>query len=250
MNIFSRKFTSLDFKGLKTICVCLLILNILSLASIYSSLHQAGQFAEREVLYKQIVWIIVSWLALIIFANINYRIYFDLAYLIYGLNLILLIGVMFFGKSVMGAQRWIEIFGMNFQPSELSKIAAIIILARFFSLSSPRGLVYGFLLPLIFIVLNALVIFIQPDLGTALIIVFLFFSLGFFSRIPKRFFIGLIALGLLVSPFLLNHLKDYQKRRLLVFMNPNLDPLGAGYSIIQSKIAVGSGKLAGKGFLS
>ncbi len=251
MKSFRFKFLSADTQGLKTIIICLLILNVLSLASIYSSLHQAGQFTDPQKIFsKQIAWIALSWVALIIFARINYRIYFDLAYFIYGLNLVLLIVVLFFGKKVMGAQRWIEIFGMNFQPSELSKISAVIILARFFSLSSPRGLIYGFFLPLTFIVINSLVIFIQPDLGTALIIIFIFFSLGLFSRIPKRFFIALLALGLLISPFLLGHLKDYQKRRLMVFMNPNLDPLGAGYSIIQSKIAIGSGKLGGKGFLS
>ncbi|MCF7907636.1 MAG: rod shape-determining protein RodA [Candidatus Omnitrophica bacterium] len=248
MRSHSLRATVVNLKGLKTVAICLLIFNALSLISIYSSLHQAGEFVGQQILYRQLLWIAVSWLALLIFANINYRIYFDLAHLIYGFNLLLLFWVLFFGKKVMGAQRWIEIFGFTFQPSELSKIATIIILAKFFS--SRQESIHAFLLPLGFTAFNALVILIQPDLGTALIIVFLFLALGLFSRIPKRYFFGLIAIGLLISPFLIGSLKDYQKRRLLVFMNSDLDPLGAGYTIIQSKIAVGSGKFTGRGFLS
>ena len=184
MKNFRLNFLGADLRGLKTITFCLLALNVLSLVSIYSSLHQAGQFSDpQKILSKQIVWIIFSWLAIIIFTRINYRIYFDLAYLIYGLNLVLLIAVFFFGKKVMGAQRWIEIFGMNFQPSELSKISAIIILARFFSLSSPRGMVYGFLLPLIFIAINSLVIY-PAGFRHGFNHCFSFFQLGFIFTYP------------------------------------------------------------------
>ncbi|MCK5288972.1 MAG: FtsW/RodA/SpoVE family cell cycle protein, partial [Candidatus Omnitrophica bacterium] len=97
---------------------------------------------------------------------------------------------------------------------------------------------------------NALLIFKQPDLGTSLILIFLFLGIGLFSKTNKMYFIGLIILGLIISPFALNSLKDYQKKRLTVFLNPNIDPLGSGYTIIQSKIAIGSGQLIGKGFLA
>ena len=236
--------------GLKTIVICLLVLNLLSLFSIYSSLHQGGELSNQIILYKQIVWIIISWILLILFASINYRIYFDTGYIIYALNLLLLLSVYLFGKTVMGAQRWISILGITFQPSEISKIAIIIILARFFSQTERRDSLKDFLIPLGLVTLNALVIFKQPDLGTALIIVFIFFGLGFFSRIKKRYFIFLIILGLALSPFALKGLEDYQRRRLTVFINPNIDPLGSGYTIIQSKIAIGSGGFLGQGFLS
>jgi len=236
--------------GLKTIVVCLILLNLLSLLSIYSSLHQSGELSNPAILYKQIVWIIASWALLILFASINYRIYFDAGYVIYTLNLLLLLLVYFFGKTVMGAQRWISIFGITFQPSEISKIAIIIILARFFSQNERRGAFADFLLPLGLVALNALVIFKQPDLGTALIIVFIFFGLGFFSRIKKHYLIFFILIGLILSPFALKRLEDYQRRRLTVFINPNIDPLGSGYTIIQSKIAIGSGGLTGQGFLA
>jgi len=250
MNFLSLRNMVSDLRGLRTIAVCLIIFNLLSLLSIYSSLHQAGEFTGREIFYKQLLWIAMSWLALIIFSKISYRIYFDLSYLIYGFNLLLLVGVLLFGKEAMGAQRWLVIFGLNFQPSELSKVAILIVLARLLSFSWQRSILHDFFLPLSLVALNALIIFIQPDLGTALILIFLFLALGLFSRIPKRYFFGLILVGILTGPPLISSLKDYQKRRLLVFMNPDLDPLGAGYTIIQSKIAVGSGKIAGRGFLS
>ena len=241
---------SSKISGLKTIVFCLISLNLLSLISIYSSLHQGGELSNPSILYKQIIWIIASWFLLAIFASINYRIYFDAGYIIYALNLLLLLLVYFFGKTAMGAQRWISILGITFQPSELSKIAIIIILARFFSQNERQGPFKDFLVPLGLVSLNALIIFKQPDLGTALIIIFIFFGLGFFSRIRKRYLIFLLVLGLILSPFALKKLEDYQLRRLTVFLNPNIDPLGSGYTIIQSKIAIGSGGLTGQGFLA
>ncbi len=240
----------IELSGLKTIVICLLILNFLSLLSIYSSLHQGGEIVQKHILYKQAIWIAVSWLFLFIFSFINYRFYFDLSYLIYALNLILLIAVYLFGKTAMGAQRWISILGVNFQPSELSKVAIIILLAKSFSQKRREKFVKNFSLPFCLVMLNALVIFKQPDLGTSLIVIFFFLMMGLFSRINKLYFVGLIALGLIMAPFTLNMLKDYQKKRLMVFINPNVDPLGSGYTVIQSKIAIGSGKFTGKGFLA
>lgn len=240
----------IKLSDLKTIVICLLILNILSIFSIYSSLHQGGEFVGGGILGKQIIWIFLGWIFLIFFSFINYRFYFDLGYLIYGLNLILLVAVYFFGKTTMGAQRWLSIFGFTFQPSELSKIATIIILAKFFAESREEKFAKDFLLPLSLVVANALIIFKQPDLGTALIIIFLFFAMGFFSKLNKLYFIGCLIVVFILSPFAFNSLKSYQKKRLAVFINPNADPLGTGYTIIQSKIAIGSGRVLGKGFLA
>jgi len=248
MSIFKQFIAKLA--DLKTITLCLVILNILSVMAIYSSLHQNGEFTDKEILVKQIIWIGIGWLSLIVFSRINYRLYFGIGYFLYILSIILLIIVDIFGKSAMGAQRWISIFGITFQPSELSKIAIIILLARFFQRTGERQFIRNFLIPLILVVINALVIFLQPDLGTALFIMAIFILMGFFSNIKKRYFISLLIIILIASPFAINSLKDYQKKRLLVFLNPNIDPLGSGYTIIQSKIAIGSGRLLGKGFLA
>lgn len=240
----------LKLSGARTIIVCLIFLNLLSIFSIYSSLHQNGELSNPDLLYRQIVWIVIAWGLLFLFASINYRIYFDAGYLIYALNIVLLLLVYFFGKTAMGAQRWISVFGITFQPSEISKVAVIMILARFFANNQRQSLLANFLAPLGLILLNVWVIFKQPDLGTALIILFLFFGLSLFSRVKKRYLIFLIITGLIFSPFAVKKLEDYQLRRLAVFINPNIDPLGSGYTIIQSKIAVGSGKLNGQGFLA
>lgn len=234
---------------IKTIIFCLLFLNLLSLTTIYSGLHQGSQLPDLSIFYKQIIWVIISWIILIIFSRVNYRFYLDITYLFYVLNLFLLLAVYLFGKKTMGAQRWLSISGFTFQPSELSKITAIFLLAKLFS-SGENSFRKGFILPFFLIVVNALFIFKQPDLGTALVLVILFILVGFSSRVSKKYFVFLIIGGIMFFPFAMHFLKDYQKKRLIVFLNPNVDPLGAGYTIIQSKIAIGSGKLAGKGFLS
>ncbi len=242
---FARQINSL-----KTIIICVLSLNILSILSIYSSLHQGGELVDIHTLQKQIAWIIISWCVLIIFSLINYHVYFGLSYVLYTLNLLLLVGVHFFGEKAMGAQRWLSVSGITFQPSELSKIAIIIILARIFSQSRKHSFLKGFLFPFFLTAINAFLIFKQPDLGTALIILLMFFALGLCSRLNKLYFVALIIFSVVASPLALGHLKEYQKKRLAVFINPNADPLGSGYTIIQSKIAIGSGKAFGKGFLS
>ena len=245
MRLFQLKLT-----GFKTIGICLVLLNILSLSAIYSSLHQGGEFVGQDILSRQMIWMALGWLLLIIFAFIDYRLYYNLTFVIYGLNIVLLIAVFLFGERAMGAQRWLSLFGFTFQPSELSKITAVVVLAHCFSITGRMSFIRNFFLPFALLMLNALIIFSQPDLGTALIIVFLFFMIGLFSKVKKRYFISLIVVGALMCPVALSTLKDYQKARLTVFMNPNVDPLGAGYTIIQSKIAIGSGKITGKGFLA
>jgi rod shape determining protein RodA len=239
-----------ELTPVKTIIICLLFLNIFSLSSLFSSLHEGGKIRNMDIFYKQIIWIAIAWLFLLCFSFINYRLYYEFSFIFYALNIILLIAVIFFGKRVMGAQRWLTFAGVTFQPSEVSKAAAVFILARLFAEVKRNSSWRDILLPLILILINAFLIFKQPDLGTALILIILFFMISFSSPIKKRYLIFIIIAGLVFSPFAWNFLKDYQKKRLVVFLNPDEEPLGAGYTIIQSKIAIGSGKILGKGFLS
>lgn len=242
--------TTLRAAPLRTIIMCILILNLISLLSLYSSLHRNGEFTEKSIFYKQVVWLVICWLILIVFSLIHYRLYFNLSLILYALNIILLISVIIFGKKVLGAQRWLSIFGLDFQPSEISKVAVILILARFLSAYEQNGFRKAVLIPLGLVIANSLLIFKQPDLGTALIILFLFFMLGASSQIKKRYFVIILIVVIASAPLGWNLLKEYQKKRLAVFVNPSSDPLGAGYTIIQSKIAIGSGRIFGKGFLS
>ena len=171
------------------ILLALIGLNLFSLTAIFSSLHENGDFSQQVLFYKQIIWVIVSWFFMLIFAFINYRSYFDVAYIVYGINIVLLVIANVFGRTAMGAQRWINIGGFNFQPSEVSKIAIIFLLASFFSSSGRRGFFKDFFVPFLFIGFNALIIMKQPDLGTALLLLFIFLIMGFCSNLPKRYFI-------------------------------------------------------------
>lgn len=231
----------------------ILVLNIIGLLSLYSALHQGGEFKYREIFFRQVVWIFIGWIVFIVFSNINYRIYFELSIYLYILAVILLVFVDIFGKQVMGAQRWIQIFQINFQPSELAKISLVLFLSRILSVNylfREKSQFKVFIKAGVATLLLCLLIFKQPDLGTAMILFFVFIMMIVGSNLKKRYVIAVILSLILVSPLGWKIMKPYQRKRIMVFLNPNEEPLGAGYTIIQSKIAIGSGRLLGKGFLA
>jgi rod shape determining protein RodA len=246
---YLKKITR-ELSGLKTITLSVMLLNLISIISLYSSLHQQGQFVGETLLSKQITWIIASWLVFIIFNYINYRLYYNLAFFVYAFSLVLIGAVYFIGYEAMGAQRWLSFGGLTFQPSELAKIAIIIIMAWFLSHPPVNNFLKSFFLPFSFVGLSALMILKQPDLGTAMLVILIAFGMGLFSKINKKYFIWVLIFVLIAAPFSWGMLKSYQQKRLTTFINPNIDPLGSGYTIIQSKIAIGSGQLFGKGFLA
>tara|TARA_B100000965_G_scaffold9639_1_gene7439 strand:- start:195 stop:1298 length:1104 start_codon:yes stop_codon:yes gene_type:complete len=162
-----------------------------------------------------------------------------------------LIVTLIFGYTGMGAKRWIRVGGFNFQVSEFAKIALILFLAKYFhKLNSEKTIsLIKALIPLIISILLFLLVAIQPDLGTAVIILFLGLIVIFYAGINLIYPIVTIIILVLSSPFLWTLLKPYQQNRIKIFLNPDLDPLGKGYHIIQSKIAIGSGGRSGNGFL-
>lgn len=246
---FITKVSS-QLKGLKTIIFLFLFLNVLSLLSLYSSLHQEGQFVGEAIFLRQLIWIGLAWVIFFIFTFINYRIYYSLAFFIYVASLVLVLAVYFAGHQAMGAQRWLSVGGITFQPSEIAKVAIIILMARFFSHPPKNNIFFDFFLPFVFVGLCFFLIINQPDLGSAAMAGLIAFFIGFFSKVKKKYFIFALLLLIVAAPFSWNLLKSYQRDRLTAFINPNIDPLGSGYTIIQSKIAVGSGGAFGKGFLS
>ena len=162
-----------------------------------------------------------------------------------------LIITLFFGYAGMGAKRWIRIGGFNLQISEFAKIALVLFMAKYFhKLNAEKTIgLFRSIVPLIISLLFFLLVAIQPDLGTAIIILTLGLIAIFYAGINLIYpLLSLIVLGL-VSPFLWTLLKPYQQNRVMIFLNPDLDPLGKGYHIIQSKIAIGSGGMRGNGFL-
>jgi rod shape determining protein RodA len=203
----------------------------------------------KQTLYlRQTLYAVVALVALLTATFINYRTVARFAYPIFGVALVLLVVVSFAGEVGRGAQRWIRIGGWTVQPSEFMKLALIIVLARYLEdhkerLGHPRLLAVPAMvaLPPTFLVLK------QPDLGTAVLLGLVTLSVLLLVGLRLKHLLYLAATAAAMAPVLWSFLKDYQRRRVLVFLYPELDPSGAGYHIAQSKIAVGSGELFGKG---
>ncbi len=226
-----------------------LLLVVVGIAVIYSATYQMG--GKSSYPEKQFYWACIGLIALFLGLFIDYKTFDRLAYLFYFMNLGLLLLVLISGKVVFGAQRWLSFGAFSFQPSELAKVTIIMVLARFLGdrkkqLNSIWCLLGAFALGIVPMVL----VILQPDLGTGIVILPVLFAILYVAGVPRRYLWILVIAGLLFSPVLFSLLKDYQKSRLLVFINPDADPLGAGYATNQAKIAIGSGGLLGKGWLS
>jgi rod shape determining protein RodA len=231
--------------------LCLaLVLSLLGIANLYSA-SQGFSANGAPVFIKQVYWLLIGLSVMVGLLIVDYHFLRDKAYFLYGLGLILLLMVMVAGKTTSGAQRWISLGFFNFQPSEIIKVLVIIALAAYFARREyPGGMGFKELIgPGLLVGVPFLLILRQPDLGTALHLAFACLSVVLFLKIRPAV---LVAMGVMMTvglPFAWSSLKAYQKERIVTFLNPEKDPLGAGYHIIQSKIAVGSGQFWGKGFM-
>jgi len=230
----------------------LLILMIvgLGLINLYSATFPLGKGGQR-IFYRQIYWFCIGIGVFLITTTFDYHYLERFAYHIYIFSLGLLIFVLLKGKVYSGSQRWISVFCFNFQPSELAKLSSVIMLAKYLSQNHRypycglREVWKAFLI----VALPAFLIVQQPDLGTGLLILLLGISIIFFFGMDLKATVVLVGSFLISSPIIWAFLRDYQKRRIISFLFPESDPLGSGYHIIQSKIAIGAGMFLGKGFL-
>lgn len=228
-----------------------LLLGIIGIVTLYSAVT-TGTNPSQEVLYiKQLIWYCAGMTSMVIIFLFDYKLLERWAYTIYAMSVSLLVCVLFFGKYVGGSRRWLALGPVSIQPSEFVKIAVIIILARCYSkLISDQGLTLRELIkPFILTAIPFVLIVKQPDLGTAMLVALIAASMTMFVKIERRSLMCLVvtcAAAVLTGWFFL---KGYQKQRILTFLNPDRDPLGAGYHVIQSKIAIGSGMIFGKGLL-
>ncbi|MGN8832981.1 rod shape-determining protein RodA [Selenomonas montiformis] len=180
--------------------------------------------------------------------NFDYKMLQGYGNKLYLFNLVMLVAVMLVGQSALGAQRWISLGPISIQPSEFSKLIMIISLATMLEKRVGELNTLHDLLPVAaYVGVPFLLVLKQPDLGTSLVFMAIFFGMVFVCGINLRLLGGIFGAGIAMMPILWHFLKDYQKMRIMVFMDPNVDPLGSGYHIIQSKIAIGSGMLFGKG---
>ena len=220
---FFQKFKNFDYILLS----CILLLGFISLTTMYSTDGGKILFHTKSHFTKLIVFTIM----MLIISFINIKFWFSIGYFSYIIVVGLLVWTFLFGITSSGSQRWIDLYFINLQPLE--------------NVNS----LYTILTSLIIIILPMGLVIVQPDLGTSLLIAISGIAVLWFAGINNRYFIYTM-LGFVISlPFIIAFLKPYQKLRVLTFLNPDRDPLGAGYQIIQSKIAVGSGGIFGKGFL-
>lgn len=202
--------------------------------------------------FRQLQTIILFGIVMIIIPFIHISNFYRYSYHLYILGIILLIIAEVLGHKAMGAQRWIRLGVINFQPSELMKLFMILALSRFYHDLPPQEIpkIKNLIIPIVLIIVPVALILKQPNLGTSLIILFISGTIMFMAGIRAWKFVSVIVAGLAALPVVWSFMHDYQKRRVLTFLDPESDPLGAGYNIIQSMIGIGSGGLLGKGFMN
>lgn len=234
-----------------TLFFLMLAIASISVLNLYSATYTVRSLGGSEVFVRQIYWFLIGFAVFLLITTFNYYLLERLAYPAYFLSIALLILVLLTGKVTSGSQRWISLGLFSFQPSELTKIVIVIVLAKFFSEREGHReyKLRDLWQPAILAGIPFSLILVEPDLGTALLLLVVSFSVILFMRINWRSFAILLILALALTPLIWSQLKGYQQIRILTFLSPEMDPLGSGYHIIQSKIAIGSGMFWGKGFL-
>lgn len=232
------------------IFLTVIIIAVIGLANLYSATSTSAY--GTAIFLRQLYFYIFGFGIIFVIISFDYRLLITINYPLYGLIIILLLTALFFGKTVADTQRWIDFGFFKLQPSEPAKLVLVIALSSyFFRKDAGRGFsLKDLFVPILITGLPFILIVKQPDLGTALMLLFIFVSMLLFVRL-KWSTLGILAgIGLSMIPFgWFFFLKPYQKQRILTLFNPDADPLGTGYHIIQSKIAVGSGRMFGKGYL-
>ena len=240
---FFQKIKNYDF----VLLISILILGIISIFTMYSTdggeilFHTKSHFIKFAIFFPMMM--------VLSFVNIKY--WHAGGYIFYVIILGLLVWVSLYGVKASGSKRWIDLYFLNLQPSELMKIAVILCLAKFFHRirTSNTNNFSSILISLTIIVIPTILVITQPDLGTSILISLSGLIILWLSGLRIKYFVYSFLIFITSLPFVISFLKPYQKLRILTFINPERDPLGSGYQIIQSKIAVGSGGVSGKGFL-
>ena len=240
---FFKKLRSFDY----ILLICIISIGIISIFSMYST--DGGELLHHSE--SHIIRFVVFFSMMIGLSFLNIKFWHSIGYLFYIIVLGFLVWASFYGITASGSQRWISLYFINLQPSELMKIAIIICFSKYYH----RIQIYNvnnfknLLIPIVLLILPIFLVISQPDLGTSILIALSGLIVLWLTGINAKYFIYSFLFFLILTPFVIAFLKPYQKLRILSFFDPDKDPLGAGYQIIQSKIAVGSGGLSGKGFL-
>ncbi|MBU1546037.1 MAG: rod shape-determining protein RodA [Proteobacteria bacterium] len=231
--------------------MAVLVVALIGLANLYSSTHLYTNMGT-PLYIKELTYYLIGAAAILLIVSIDYRVLLTLNYPLYGAMILLLVVALAVGKTVGGSQRWIDLGFFRLQPSEPAKLILVVTLASYYY-RKETGKGFGLLdlaVPALLTALPFLLIAKQPDLGTALLLAFVFASMTLFVKLRWTTLATLLCCGLSAIPLAWKFfLKPYQRQRVATFLNPENDPLGTGYHIIQSKIAVGSGLIFGKGYM-
>ena len=240
---FFQKLRSIDYMLL----ICILLLGIISSVAMYATDGDELLYHTKSHALRFIIFFIMMF----VLSFLDIRFWHTTGYFFYILVLGLLIWASLYGITASGSQRWVDLYFINLQPSELMKIAIIVCFAKYYHRAQINQInnFKNLLVPIMILILPILLVISQPDLGTSILIALSGIIVLWLAGINLKYFIYSSLFLLISLPFVISFLKPYQKLRILTFFNPDKDPLGAGYQIIQSKIAIGSGGLSGKGFL-
>lgn len=242
--MFSQLWRKID----KPLLAVTLLLTAAGVMILYATTVKAAGLSIEVDAPNQLIFAILGLAGMIALTIIDYRIWLRLSGLAYAASIVLLLIVDIAGQTALGATRWINLGFFQFQPSEMAKIALILILAKLLSqnydrLEQPRYLLQSIIITAI----PTALVLAQPDLGTALVLLVTWFVMILVSPVPKGYVLALVVAGILMVPIGLQFLQPYQRDRLTTFMNPASDPLGRGFNVVQASIAVGSGQLMGRG---
>ena len=240
---FFEKIRSIDY----LLIIIILILGIISSFAMYST--DGGEFLYHTK--SHILRFGIFFSLMIVLSFLNIRFWHSIGYLFYVVVLGFLVWASLYGVIASGSQRWVSLYFINIQPSELMKIAIIIFFAKYYHRGQINNVNHlkHLLIPIIILVLPISLVLSQPDLGTSVLIALSGLVVLWLVGLNVKYFLYSILIFIISFPFAISFLQPYQKLRILAFFNPDRDPLGTGYQIIQSKIAIGSGGLTGKGFL-
>jgi rod shape determining protein RodA len=222
------------------------------LITVYSATHGRLETHLDDLYLKQVTWFGAGIVLMVLVILVDYQLLSRGAYLLLVVGILLLIAVFLFGRVASGARRWLMLGPLSIQPSEVVKVFLVLSFARYFTDTRREGGLRfrDLLLPMLMVVVPFALIAKQPDLGTALVLFFVACALVFASGFPLKTLFLMLGASLIVMPIGWMFLKDYQKIRIITLLNPDFDPLGAGYHSWQSKIAIGSGGFWGKGWLA
>ena len=240
---FFQKLRSFDY----ILFFLILVIGIISIFAMYSS--DGGDFSYHTK--SHLLRFSIFFLMMVFISFINIKTWHSLGYLFYIIVLALLFWASFYGITVQGSQRWISLYFINLQPSELMKVAIIICFAKYYHRMQLENVnkFKNIIIPLLVLFIPISLVVSQPDLGTSILVALSGIIVLWLAGVNIKYFFYSSLIFIISAPFVISFLKPYQKLRILTFFDPDKDPLGAGYQIIQSKIAVGSGGLTGKGFL-